>query len=75
MWTEEEEGTVAQQCERLALIAGMWKTRTDLPDFSALRRELDRRHSSPLIAAPIAPPRDSPLPPSPSPSPQNATGG
>jgi hypothetical protein len=27
----------------LGAIAGLWKDRTDLPDFAALRREWDRR--------------------------------
>ena len=27
----------------LAQVRGMWKERTDLPDFAGLRREVDRR--------------------------------
>ncbi len=31
---------------RLMQACGMWKDRTDLPDFTALRRELDRSWGS-----------------------------
>lgn len=37
-----ERARLDRRRERFARAFGMWKDRTDLPDFAALRRELDR---------------------------------
>ncbi|MFZ0657962.1 MAG: ribbon-helix-helix domain-containing protein [Candidatus Binataceae bacterium] len=42
-----EQTTAAGRAQVLDSVAGLWRGRTDLPDFSALRREADR----------VAPPR------------------
>jgi hypothetical protein len=37
-----EQGTAAGRAQILDAVAGLWRGRTDLPDFDALRREADR---------------------------------